>query len=188
MSRIETLDSAQTIDFLKKLNVIKIQIGLQTINPKLDFYMRRKEGTTLKLGPIKRWLDEANILCSIDVIAGLPKDTLKYFKETLDFAVSLNPSLIQIKQLYLNPNTFFYFHQKDFGIRAENFLDKKLVAPLVVQGEGIGKEYYQGAFDYSKKSTNKNLEIGFKIIFEKNIFYRKNQKIELRKKGNNFLT
>jgi tRNA A37 methylthiotransferase MiaB len=183
MSRIETLDSPEVVRCLKKINVVKIQIGLQTVNPKLDLYMRREKRTALKLKLIKEWLDKEGILCSIDIIAGLPNDDLGYFKKTVDFAVKLKPSFIQIKQLYVNPNTFFYFKKKEYGIITESCLDEKFSAEFALQGNFLEKDYYPRALNYSKRIAEKNSEIGFKVVFQNEAFLRKALKVGVDEKN-----
>jgi radical SAM superfamily enzyme YgiQ (UPF0313 family) len=175
MSRIEALSNLEKIILLKKLNVVKIQIGLQTTNPKLDVYMRREKGTVQKLESIKKWLEQEQILFSLDIIAGLPRDDLKNFKQTLDFAIKLNPSFIQVKRLYLSPNTFFYFRQKEFSLVAEDFLSKKFATPLVVAGEGIDEGYFKKVYAYSLKTAMTNPEIGFKLLFKEDTFFRQDK-------------
>ncbi len=177
MSRIEVLEDEERIRLLKKLNIVKIQIGLQTINPKLDIYMRRIEGLAKKLELIKKWLSQEEILFSLDIIAGLPGDDLKNFKKTVDFALSLNPSFVQVKRLYLNPNTFFHLRQEEFGIVAEDFLTKKLVTPLVVKSDKIDNIYFEEAYKYSMAIAKKNPEIGFKFLFKEEYFFRPDKKM-----------
>jgi len=178
MARIENFTSQKIAQLLKKINVWDIQIGLQTINPKLEKYMRRKEGSYRKLVEIAKWLKEAGIYFKLDIIAGLPGDDIDYFKKTVDFGLSLKPSFIQVKQLYLNPGTLFHLKRDEFGIEDEGFLSSryKFGVPFVLgsnKENRIGRKYFKEAFEYVMDKFEKEEKMGFKILLNGKTIYKK---------------
>ena len=96
---------------LSKLPGFEFGFGLQTVNPvSLDLISknRTKPGVFKeKLDAIKKELPD--IECSIDIMLGLPGDTLGAYKKTLDFCFSMEPSNISIAYpIYLLPGSRFY--------------------------------------------------------------------------------
>jgi len=143
MARPETMDK-QVIDFMADLRVTHLQIGLQTINPNIQYYMGRPINVEY-FAEIKNWLDAKNIALQLDVILGLPGDTVEWLQKTVEYATSLSPNSIQLKQLYLNPFTLFHIHKDKYGIVTEenrDVFDADFDAPYVVRANGIDENYF----------------------------------------------
>lgn len=108
----------ELLDLMPKANIVWVQIGLQAIHQDSRYLM----GSGASQDDYKRIAEklfQMGILLQLDVIVGLPNDTLEYFKKTFDFALTLRPSNLQIKQLYRNPNTLFDLHPEKYGLRTE---------------------------------------------------------------------
>lgn len=133
----------EVVEIFSKLNIRFVQLGLQTINPELQHYMAR-EIDYRKFEEIAAWFTRHGIRFSVDVIWGLPDDTIEYFKKTLDYAISLGPVQIQSKQLYLNAYTKFYTEKKKYGIETRR---KGLGAPYVTKAAGIDENYKHEAYE-----------------------------------------
>lgn len=101
----------ETAKMLSKLPGFEFCFGLQTVNPvSLDLISknRTKPGVFKeKLDAIKKVLPD--IEYNIDIMLGLPGDTLGAYKKTLDFVFSMEPSNISIAYpIYLLPGSRFY--------------------------------------------------------------------------------
>ena len=156
MCRIEMLDQ-ENISLLKELNVVWIQIGLQTINPALQHYMNRKVAIE-KFGDISVWLNKLKIKYSLDVIAGLPGDSVMYFKKTMDFAIKLRPYGIQVNLLYINPGTLFSLKKNEYGIEISE-CERDCHIPSVTRSKGVDDKYISMAKRYVKNKIATNPEI-----------------------------
>ena len=147
------LVSENFIPLLKKINIKWLKLGLQTINPRLQHYMRRGISVE-KLRSIMQSITRNGIGLYLDVIMGLPNDTLEYFKKTIDYALELKPNGIQVIQFRLNPGTHFYLHRKQYGIVTEK-AEKEFSAPFVCEAAGgVNDEYFTGAVEYVTKNIN----------------------------------
>lgn len=167
MARAEGLDE-ETIAILRNINVVRIQFGIQTINPELQYYMNRNINIE-KFRDVAGELRKANIEFLVDIIGGLPYDTIEWFKKTVDFTISLKPNDIQISQLFLNPGTLFYKEKEKFGIKMET-TSKKFRECYAVSIKGDDDAYNAEAYAYAKKKVKKHPEIGWDIFLKAKTF------------------
>lgn len=162
MIRPELL-SPETIALLKEINIEFIQVGLQTINPHLFPYLTRKISLE-KFEIIAAAMRKANIELHLDVIMGLPEDTLDYFQKTLDFALSLKPASIQVKQFYTNPNTRFDQEKEAYGIVAEE-REWDFENPFVIKTKGeVDDDYFREAAKYTLEKIKDYPQIRWKLV------------------------
>ncbi len=100
---------------LSKLNIKRIQIWLQSISLDVNKTIKRwfnKNEFELTIQQIKNlW-----IKVSLDIILWLPWEWIKWFIKTFNYAVTLNPSNININSLFLNPGTELYKNKKKYWI------------------------------------------------------------------------
>ena len=177
MARPESLDEG-SIFLLKGINIRWIQIGLQTVKPDIAHFMNRDIPID-DFRNIALSLKEAGIKIHLDIISGLPFDSLEYFKRTLDFAISLEPTRIQVKQFYLNPGTRFYFDRKKYAIEIEK-TERDLHVPYVVSAAGgVDGNYHRQVDQYIEKKTKKNSSIGWRIATKSRLWTSKNYKLEM---------
>ncbi len=119
--RIETL-TEEFISRASKLKEVALILGLQSIHPKVLLSANRPPVTKEKVIEIENLCKKYKIKTRIDLIAGLPEDTLEGFFESLDFVISLEPASIQAgvlmllteSSLYLKRNDLEILWQKDF--------------------------------------------------------------------------
>lgn len=90
----------EKLDLFQKYNVTRISINPQTLNDKVLEKIGRHHTAkdVLKAYELAR---KYNFDVNMDLIMGLPTDTLKSFKETLDAVIYLNPENITIHTLSL---------------------------------------------------------------------------------------
>ncbi|MBU1079719.1 MAG: cobalamin-dependent protein [Spirochaetes bacterium] len=84
-----------------------VQIGLQSSDPSVLGLVNRKfdpEPFSKKL----RLLDEEGIVYGLDLIYGLPGDSLPGFKRSLDYALGLGPNHLDVFRLAVLPGTALY--------------------------------------------------------------------------------
>lgn len=96
-----------------------LQIGLQSADP----LVLRNVNRTLDKKKFCRnigYLNEEGVIFGFDLIYGLPGDTLKGFKNSIDFAVSLYPNNIELFCLSVLPGTDLYEKAKSFGLEWKN--------------------------------------------------------------------
>ena len=167
MARPETIDE-DVVKLLSELQVECVQIGLQTINPELQQYMHRKIKTEY-FQDISAWLRAANIQLWLDVVVGLPGDSIGMLKETMKYALSLGPASMQVKQFYLNPNTLFALQKEKYGIQTEQ-QERDFDTPYVTSANGIDERYFQQAHDFIMQQIQLNPQIVWKYIAKEGSF------------------
>jgi len=150
MARFDKMDE-EVIRLLSRLNVRTVQAGLQTTNPKLQQYMRRKISME-EIRLVAESLRKHDISLNTDIILGLPGDDIKHVEETIDFALSLKPESIQVLQLSINKDTHFSQNMEKYSIKATEG-----DVPHVYEAKGIDDKYFQAAVEYisnRQASTN----------------------------------
>lgn len=168
MTRPELL-TLEAIKNLSQINVKYIQIGIQTLNPDAQYLMGRPADFTPKIfEEIARNCKRAGVKLHYDCVFGLPGDTLDYFKKTVKFALSLKPWRMQVKQLYLNPDTLFEVNMKDYGIKSGKKLPRNV--PFVKSSNGWKPSEIKKAFEFVLQIQKKNPKIRFKIVSEYGYF------------------
>lgn len=165
MARPESMDR-EIIEFMSDLRVRIVQIGLQTINPNIQHYMGRPIDVNY-FREIKGWLDEFKISLQLDVILGLPNDTVEWMNKTLEYTTSLNPMRIQLKQFYLNPFTLFHVDRDKYGIvtdKQRDIFDYDFDAPYVVSANGIDEKYFEETSVFIRAQIERNPHIHWKYL------------------------
>ncbi len=161
MARPETVDE-KIIQTLANINVTCIQFGLQTVNPDLQHYMGRKIDT-LYFKKIKDWLRTYNIKLYLDIVIGLPGDSPAWVKETMRFALLLDPAYIQIKQFYLNPDTLFQVNQSEYEIKIEKEM-RDFDTLYVDTAKNIDEKYFTETNEFIMKQIKDNPQILWKYL------------------------
>ncbi|MCR4675678.1 MAG: radical SAM protein [Sphaerochaetaceae bacterium] len=123
--RAELIDS-ELARLLASLNC-SVQIGLQSSDEKVlkninRSFDRARFERNMKL------LSREGVAFGLDVIIGLPGDTLHTFRSTLDFAVSLQPSNIDCFILSLLPGTELNEKKELLGLKTDESVMRNLVS------------------------------------------------------------
>jgi radical SAM superfamily enzyme YgiQ (UPF0313 family) len=101
--RGEYLDE-EMIDLLREANISWLDLGLQTVNPALE-YVKRKNNLPVLLRGFDR-LRIAGISFNLDLIAGFPDDTVDTMRSSLRFVIEeAKPTTIKIFPLRVYPGT-----------------------------------------------------------------------------------
>jgi len=117
--RADLLTDAQ-IKKLQKLNLLEAEIGLQTTNPHAIEIMNRSGSIEKTIANSKKMFS-LGMKPKIDLIAGLPGDTLENFKRSVDrvFEEGLYEA-IQVFRLSILSGTDFSVNRKKSGIEADD--------------------------------------------------------------------
>jgi len=151
------------------MNIWYVQLGLQSVNPAMQTAITRPDDFAFT--DFKRATDvlkKYGILFQIDVIFGLPGDDLVTFRHTVDLAMSLEPRFLQMKQMYLNPDTLFEVSAKKYAIKATGKMDRKV--PLVRSNMTWTVADMKAASDHAMQTVHnmgkKYPKMGFKVVSE----------------------
>ncbi|MDR2711797.1 MAG: DUF4080 domain-containing protein, partial [Clostridiales bacterium] len=80
---------------------IQFEIGIQSINPQTLQAINRKTDLNQAFANIYQLIDSGNCHIHLDLIAGLPDDTIETFSEAIDRCLSLRPHMLQLGFLKL---------------------------------------------------------------------------------------
>lgn len=143
-----------------KSSINKLQIWLQTINSETNKLI----GRILEPEKFRNICDKLKKNWKkvyIDLIVWLPWDSLKDFIETLNFAVSLSPSMIAINTLFVNPWTELYKNKEKYGIQYQDFDEDRSdhIVPLIKQSNTFSEKDYLLAKKYIMKIAELNTNI-----------------------------
>jgi len=114
---IRTLDE-EIINCIGKVNLIRNQFhfGLQSTNSEALQLLNRQDTTDVfveRIDLLRQVRPGAEI--SLDLVYGLPGDNYEGFRESVDFAYSLNPSKLYLSHLLLLPGTPFWDQKEMLG-------------------------------------------------------------------------
>lgn len=116
-AKAEYLDR-ETIELLQRLNC-SVQVGLQSVHASVLKRINRRLDLA-RFGENLFALNEAGITYGIDLIYGLPGDTLSGFYDSVEVALSFQPNQLEIFPLAVLPGTVLAQHAHRHGLRAQN--------------------------------------------------------------------
>ncbi len=123
--RAELVDN-EMAELFASLNC-SLQIGLQSSDEEVVKYINRKFDKALFESKVKL-LASKGVAFGLDIIIGLPKDNLKKFKNTVNFAVSLMPSNIDCFVLSLLPGTELALRADEYGLVAGDDVERTVIS------------------------------------------------------------
>ena len=112
----------EKLDVLKKYKVSRISINPQTLNDKVLAKIGRKHSAKDVL-EVYKLAKNYNFDINMDLIMGLPTDTLKSFKATLDAIIYLEPENITVHTLSLKRASNFKNNNENI-FKNESIVDK----------------------------------------------------------------
>ncbi|MDR2864443.1 MAG: radical SAM protein [Spirochaetaceae bacterium] len=116
--RAELLNRQQAQHFAKI--GASLQIGLQTVNPKSAALIGRLHFNRGQFESKINLLIEEDVLFGLDIIYGLPGDTLADYKKSLDFSLSLYPNNLDMFRLSVLPGTVLWDRASELGLYANS--------------------------------------------------------------------
>ena len=156
--------SKEKLDILKKHHVTRISVNPQTFNDNVLKQIGRKH-TAMDAVNVYKLAREYDFIINMDLIAGLPKETLKSFKESINIALGLRPDNITVHTLALK-------RASDFAIKNEDIFKKPLTDKMVEYASvELQKEGYKPYYLYRQKNQVGNLEnVGYYLDDKKCVF------------------
>ncbi len=112
--RTEFLDS-EMAQLFAMINC-SLQIGLQSAIPEVLSNVNRNIDPDKYADKIAL-LNEAGVIFGLDLIYGLPGDTLDGFKQSLNYALTLQPNHLDIFPLAVLPGTVLYDNAESFNLK-----------------------------------------------------------------------
>jgi len=149
--RAESLDG-ELADLFAAAGFSWFEIGLQSTNPAaLTAMNRRADLARFRTGA--RLLQQRGITPGIDLIAGLPGDTLDGFKRSVDFVVDSGlHDDVQVFPLAVLPGTEFRANSRSLGLRYEPDPPYPVIAT-----PRFSEQELLAAFDYAESRLDTNL-------------------------------
>lgn len=108
------LITARQAELLSRLDCT-VQIGLQSADPAVMKLVDRPFDPA-RFAARLRLLDEEGITWGLDLIYGLPGDTLSGLKKSLGYALSLGPNHLDVFRLAVLPGTALYDRRRQLGM------------------------------------------------------------------------
>ena len=136
--RAELLDKALVRRF-SELDC-SLQIGLQSARPETLATVGRPGFDRKDFGRRIAMLGQAGVSFGLDLIYGLPGDSLGDFKESLDFALGLEPNHLDLFPLALLPGTELAERVVEFGIEADDKPPYLVRRTRELSPEGLAQE------------------------------------------------
>lgn len=108
----------EEIRFLQTLRpgLIQMEIGVQSTHPKTLQAIHRNPNIQRIAATTKGLLPQRNINLHLDLIAGLPYETLEIFKQSFNDIYALTPDQFQLGFLKVLKGTELYDKKEDFGL------------------------------------------------------------------------
>ncbi|MCH2188891.1 radical SAM protein [Candidatus Gracilibacteria bacterium] len=136
------------MEMFSNSNVVRLQIGLQSSSLKTNAIMLRSFHAE-KFRNIISNLSSKGIDVSLDLILGLPGESLAEFLESFHYALSLGVRSIFINKLFLNPKTQLYETKQKHGIQTKgNLGDDLFHVPQVYESSTFSLQDFQIAQKY----------------------------------------
>lgn len=151
----------QNLDFLKKYGVTRISVNPQTFNDQVLQNIGRNHTSlqTIKAFELAR---EYPFDINMDLIAGLPGETIKSFKNSIDTVIDLAPENVTVHTLCLKRASTYAMQNTNI------FKTTKTQKMLEYAERQLSKAGYQPYYLYRQKNQVENLE---------NVGYAKDKKI-----------
>lgn len=135
----------QKIDLMRDLGINRLSIGVQSFNDKELFFLGRIHNAEDAIKTVKLSLNKGFRNISIDLIYGIPSQTLKSWEETLNKAVNMDIRHISLYELSIEHNTQL---AKELNSKKFSLLSEDEVANM-----------YEFATDFLKDKGFKKYEI-----------------------------
>ncbi len=107
---------AELAELFHKANVRYLEIGLQSSEDKTLRSVNRKLNIKKFVNGIELLKKYDHLKAEVQLILGLPEDTARSFKKSLEFALNLQPKVLTIFRLQVLPGTRIWHKAKELGI------------------------------------------------------------------------
>ena len=141
----------EKLDVLKKYNVTRISVNPQSFSDKVLEAIGRSHSAldTIKAYELAR---EYDFDINMDLIAGLPNETIKTFKNSIDKVIDLNPENVTVHTLALKRASTFAMENQNI------FKSSKTEKMLDYAEKELSKAGYKPYYLYRQKNQVENLD------------------------------
>ena len=115
-----------------------VQIGLQSANPDVVRHVHRNFDADLFMQKVSL-LQQAGVTYGIDLMYGLPGDDEAGLKNSLEFALQLQPNHVDLFPLAVLPGTELHQRRQDYGLRAEETPPYRLLASREMDEQAMAR-------------------------------------------------
>ena len=138
--------SLDKIKLLKQYGVNRISIGVQTVNQKHLKFLNRNH-TKEEVINLVNLLKQYDFNINIDLMYGMPNQTLQELEEDLDFILSLDVNHISTYSLIIEPHTKIYIDNitnidEDLDYQMYQLINQKLKNYIHYEISNFAKENY----------------------------------------------
>lgn len=138
--------SLDKIKLLKQYGVNRISIGVQTVNQKHLKFLNRNH-TKEEVINLVNLLKQYDFNINIDLMYGMPNQTLKELEEDIDFILSLDVNHISTYSLIIEPHTKIYIDNvtnidEDLDYQMYQLINKKLKNYVHYEISNFAKDGY----------------------------------------------
>lgn len=156
----------------KKPSWFQFEMGIQTTN--IDTMKAIKRVYDLDKTAKKIKLVPKEIHCHLDLIAGLPHETLKSFENGFNYVYSLEPDMLQVGFLKVLKHTAMYVDAEKFGIKTTKFPPYEVLSTdTISHNEMISLKNLENAVDriynsgaFKETLSNLSLENPFQFFMQ----------------------
>lgn len=178
----------EDLDFLATVPVglFQFEIGIQTTNPETLHAISRQENFAKSAENIQRLKSFRNINLHLDLICGLPHETLTKFEQSFHDVYNLEPDMLQMGFLKILPGSaiqeqvaeFDYKYQDTvpYEVLSNKFISYAEMRELKIIEDLLEKTYNTGKFKNFLQATLRNFSSPFrfyqelgKFVVEKNL-------------------
>ena len=157
--------------------LIQLEIGMQSFNPKTLEAINRKTDVEKLKNNIKKLVALRNMHIHIDLIAGLPYEDLRSFRESFNIAYSLNADMLQLGFLKLlygapmrdNPEKYpcEFSKKAPYTVTKTPWLTESEVNSLQNMEDAFDRVYGSGRFEFTLKYLMEKVSVNpFDFFFE----------------------
>lgn len=177
-------------DVLKQApkNLFQFEIGVQSTNIKTLTAINRKTDFNKIAEEVKRIKALGNIHIHLDLIAGLPYETLNIFKKSFNDVFALRPDMLQLGFLKLlhgteirndKEHSFLYSDFPPYEVLQTKYISYEELNELKNIEEITDKFYNSGAFSNSIEFLMKKYETPYELFYDISKYFEKNKLFEI---------
>lgn len=156
-------------------NKIRFEIGIQSTNPKVNAAVKRVQNTD-KLFENIRTLKKSNVIMHLDLIAGLPYETLESFKNTFNETFKLYGDELQLGFLKMLKGTNLFIEQEKYEydinklapyeLIENKYISKSELETIHIVEETLNIYWNKGFMNNSMYYLTKSIESPFDFLLE----------------------
>ncbi len=117
--------------------LFQLEIGVQSSNPTTLSIIQRKNDLALIPRVVERVKALSNTHIHLDLIAGLPEEDLKTFKDSFDYVYAMEPDQFQLGFLKILKGAGLYYLAKEYKIKYRDYPPYEVLSTRVLPFEDV---------------------------------------------------